>query len=196
MTAGALTLSILAMLGSVGSYAFERVECMDRPDGSVYIFKRIPDQKDSLDVRIYHGRQFTRYSLPGIPIGIEEDYLNTRYDTRTPEARRRAIADFSPLERLIFNMDIVFHHEFRGCEISAGTVNCLEEGPIKVGKVWISEVKFFFDTRSGDDVDAEAVYTIGIKGESTASGLEFASGRHYFRYGDYSQCRYLHQDGW
>lgn len=189
-------LSIVIPFIGLTANAFERVECMSRPDGSVYIFKSIPGQPDGLDVRIYHGWQFSEHSLPGIPIGIEDDFLNARYNTRTAAARARAIAGFSPLERLIFNMDTVFHHRFAGCELGEASVSCRETGPIKVGRAWISDVEFFFDTRLDRDRDTAAVYTVGIRGKSAVSGLAFSSGRRYFKYGDASQCLYLHENDW
>ena len=110
---------VALLIACQGVHAFERVECMDRPDGSVYIFKRVADRPRDLEVRIYHGWQYGRYNLPGLPIGVEEDFLNTRYDVRTPGEREAAIAAFTPLERLIFEMDVVFHHRFRDCELGA-----------------------------------------------------------------------------
>jgi hypothetical protein len=189
-------LSVVLLFISLISHAFERVECMGRPDGSVYIFKTIPGERRGLDVRIFHGWQFSEHSLPGIPIGIEEDFLNARYRTRTAQGRQSAIAGFSPMERLIFDMSTVFHYRFTDCDLADVRVRCREESPINVGNAWIHHVEFFFDARREDDTDADEVFTIGIKGRSVADDLAFSSGRRYVRYGDYSQCLYLDRDGW
>jgi len=192
----AVILSNIVLFACIDSHAFERVECMDRPDGSVYILKRVPGREDALDVRIYHGWQYGRYRLPGLPIGIEKDFLNTRYITRTARDRKAAIAAFTPLEQLIFNMDIVFHHEFDNCVLSDRKVICRAGQPTKIGREWISGLEFFFNAESGNDVDADAVYAVGIRGESARTGMAFSSGRLYVRYGGFSQCLYLRENDW
>lgn len=192
----ALMLSNMVLFSCLNAHAFQRVECMDRPDGSVYILKRISDQPASLDVRIYHGWQYGEYRLPGLPIGIEEDFLNTRYEILTAEDREQAIASFTALERLIFNMDIVIHHRFEHCDLSDIKVACRAREPVKIGRAWISELEFFFDARRRPNSDSEVVYTVGLRGESTRTGLAFSSGRRYFRYGSFSQCLYLQENDW
>lgn len=187
---------IVLVLACQAVHAFERVECMDRPDGSVYIFKRVADRPGDLDVRIYHGWQYGRYNLPGLPIGVEQDFLNARYDVRTAGERQAAIAAFTPLERLIFDMDVVFDHRFRDCELSDTHVRCHAGAPTKIGSEWISGLEFFFDARSSDRFGADAVFTVGIRGESTWGGVEFSSGRQYYRYGRFSQCLYLDTAHW
>jgi hypothetical protein len=191
----AVVSSGIVLFSCLSAHAFERIECMDRPDGSVYQMKSIADRPGSVDVRIYHGWQFGRHRLPGLPIGIENDFLNARYDTRTARDRQEAIAAFTPLERLIFNMDIVFHHQFDDCDVSDGNVNCRAYRPVRVGREWISDLEFFFRAREGTG-DADTVYTVGIRGESTYSGIVFSSGRRYFQYGRYNQCLYLARDHW
>lgn len=192
----ALVVTSIMLFSCPKALAFERVECMDRPDGSVYILKRIAGLHNVLDVRIYHGWQYGEHRLPGLPIGVEEDFLNARYVTRTARDREAAIAAFTPLENLIFNMDIVFHHRFNDCELDGEKIVCRARSPVKIGREWISELEFFYRTNSGARIDADVVYTVGIRGASTRTGLRFSSGRRYFRYGRFSQCLYLQSDDW